>query len=52
MKGDKKIWTFVLFLTVFIISIIIHNLFLELDFEILRSFILGAGLAVVYWVYN
>ena len=48
MKGRKKviIQSLVILLAVWALGIIIHELFLNLEYGVLRSFIVGAGVVI------
>jgi len=49
---SKKIKIALVFAGVFFLGILIHKAFLNLDFEILRSFIVATGSAVWYYLYK
>lgn len=50
MKKKEMIELVIIFLVVWIGFIVIHELFLNLEYGVLRSFILGVGTAASYYV--
>ena len=49
---NKKIKTAIVFVLVWLLGILIHKAFLNLDFEVLRSFIVATGSAAWYYLYK
>ena len=49
-KKRKAIESIVILLVIWALGIIIHELFLDLEYGVLRSFIVGAGAAI--WRYK
>ena len=50
MKGKNAIELMIIFLVVWVGFVVIHKLFLDLEYGVLMSFILGVGTAASYYV--